>query len=242
MLRENTAGYDPKERCVSPIVGFSCWALAYVDPGYRRVGCLLHPARNGGADLRYRVGYGEKCRRETCTEVRIFLKARVPARLFWLQLTAGLDSFAYSSRRENPLFHLLGWGSEILERIAREHEGEKFDRDRFLQTYPFFTTGLAPRAVAYLLTGLVQYQSLALLRDKAFPSRFEEFSSRLTETLKSASMGHTPDTATHRLGLDGQFLDFLRLFLGTNRISEEGAARLKRMVDEAVKRFSHVHW
>lgn len=237
MLRENTAGYDPEERCVSPIVGFSCWALGYVDPKYRLVGCLLHPAQNRGEDLRYRVDYGEKCRRETCTEARIFLKAGLPARLFWLRLTEGLDSFAYSSRQANPLFRLLGWGPEILERIAREEEGEKFDSERFLQIYPFFTTGLAPKAAAYLLAGLVQHRGLSPLRDKAFASRFEEFLSRLAKTLRSASIGKSPYRATHRLGMDSQFLDFVRLFLGMRHVSEVEARQLKEMADVAVQRF-----
>ena len=60
MLRENTKGFAAGGGGRSPITGFSCWALGYLDENFRQVGCLLHPAMNNGKDLRYRVGFGEK--------------------------------------------------------------------------------------------------------------------------------------------------------------------------------------
>jgi hypothetical protein len=218
-------------------VGFSCWALGYVDPDRRLVGCMLHPAQNHGVDLRYRVDYGDKCRREMCPEARIFLDLDAPARKFFLQLAQGMDSFAYSSRRTNPLFHLLGWGMELLRRIAAEEDGQRFTRQRFFQTYPFLRTCRAPKAVAYLVAGVVRHRDLAPLREEAFPIRFMEFSSGLARTLKNSSMGNSAATPTHRLSLDAQFLDFVRLFLDMNYMSAEGATCLKEMTDEALERF-----
>lgn len=58
MLRENTRDFAAGGGGL--ITGFSCWALGYLDEDFRQVGCLLHPARNHGQDLRYRVGYEEK--------------------------------------------------------------------------------------------------------------------------------------------------------------------------------------
>jgi len=48
MLRENTKAFARGETGPAPITGFSCWALGYLDPEYRRVGCLLHPLQNAG--------------------------------------------------------------------------------------------------------------------------------------------------------------------------------------------------
>jgi hypothetical protein len=72
MLRENTLAFNKEDRGLSPITGFSCWALGYLDEEYRRIGCLLHPFQNDGVDLRYRVDYGSKCCRESCPESKTF--------------------------------------------------------------------------------------------------------------------------------------------------------------------------
>ncbi len=103
-----------------PIVGYSCWALGFLDAKGRKVGCLLHPARNNGRDLRGLVDYGRKCERESCVPARIFSQLSEQGQRFWLPLVNGLNSFYFSSRRANPLFHLLEWGIKLLE-IARLH-------------------------------------------------------------------------------------------------------------------------
>jgi hypothetical protein len=148
-----------------------------------------------------------------------------------------MDSFAYSSRRTNPLFHVLGWGVELLRRIAAEEDGQRFTSQRFFQTYPFLRTCPAPKAVAYLIAGVVRHRELTPLREETFPIRFMGFSFGLAGTLKNSLLGDSAATPTHRLSMDAQFLDFVRLFLGINHMSAERAARLKVLTDEALERF-----
>src|SRR4030042_784895 len=151
VLRENTASLRRKERSLSPITGFSCWALAYLDGGFKRIGCLLYPSQNDGEDLRYRVDFGDKCARESCVEARTFTHLSPEAKGFWLRLSERLDSFSYSSRTLNPLFHILGWGDVLLILVAMAEKGRTPDGDSILKTYPFFETTLSPRANAYLV-------------------------------------------------------------------------------------------
>ena len=89
-----------------PIVGFSCWALGFLDAAGRRIGCLLHPEQHQGRDLRNVTGYGDKCRRERCLAARVFAALTPLTQSFWLEPAVGLDSFRFSSARANPLFHL----------------------------------------------------------------------------------------------------------------------------------------
>jgi hypothetical protein len=120
MLLDNTKAYNPYRPDIRPITGFSCWAMGYLDKRYRTVGCLLHPCRNGGIDLRHRVDFAEKCRRETCEEAKVFARLSCPTRSALLGLAKGMDSFTYSSRKANPIFGILMWGAPLLEAVANE--------------------------------------------------------------------------------------------------------------------------
>ncbi len=236
MLRENTREFESQRRKMRPITGFSCWALGYLDKDCRLVGCLLHPARYQGEDLRFLVNYGEKCRRESCPESRVFRELSIETRGFWIQLTQGLDSFQYSSRRFNPLFHLLGWGSALLSAIAMEEAGVPLSRDHLSKTYPVLESGLEPRANAYLLKGIAQQKGVQSLGTTLFTRQFELFSTDLMPRLQSGSLsGGAP--FTHLLPLDPLFLDLLRLGAGIKRIHEDAAVALKAHVDAAISSF-----
>jgi hypothetical protein len=238
MLRENTIAFAARTKEISPITGFSCWALGYLDERYRLVGCLLHPARNNGVDLRYLVDYGEKCRRESCPEAGVFLELEIADRQFWLHLADGLDSLAYSSKKLNPLFKMLGWGSEPLHLIASQEEGRSFTEASFSLAYPFFSTTLDPPGHAYLLNQLLKSSSVDPLMSKSFRARFEAFSTSLSRRLRENTSIHRPEAPyTHLAGLDRHFLNFLRLSVGIARIDREGASSLKQITDRAVEEF-----
>ncbi|RLB18864.1 MAG: hypothetical protein DRG63_01815 [Deltaproteobacteria bacterium] len=236
ILRENTRAFDPSSKEIIPITGFSCWALGYVDDRYRQVGCLLHPARNRGKDLRYRVDYGQKCQRESCLEARRFMALSPSARLFWLGIAEGLDSFEYSSRRYNPLFRLLEWGVGLLEQIASTEKGNRVNSKTFFERYPFFLTHLMPRAHSYLVDSLVQHCGLAPLRDKEFVPRFEAFCTRLIQNLPSVTSSPTAPY-THCLDMDETLADFLRLALGMKKIEKGEALIIKQKVDQEMEAF-----
>ncbi|MBW2128772.1 MAG: hypothetical protein JRH13_05355 [Deltaproteobacteria bacterium] len=237
MLRENTRTFDKAGRDVVPITGFSCWALGYLDPDYRRIGCLLHPARNGGRDLRYRVDYGEKCRRETCPEAKTFSLLDEREKSFWMNLADDLDSFSFSSRKRNPLFTLLGWGPRLLQWIAGKERGKHFTADLFFKTYPFFKTTLSPRANAYLLYRGMTPDTLHLLKEPGFRMEFEDFSGNVAAALAGGAPETPEGIPIFRLSMDEHFRDLLRLFLRRSRIPVEAALCLKADVDRMVQSF-----
>lgn len=237
ILRENRRAFDNSKKEIKPITGFSCWALGFIDNHYKRVGCLLHPMQNKGKDLRYRVDYGDKCRRETCPQQMVFSSLKISIRRVWLRLTEGLDSFSYSSKYINPLFTMMGWGRYLLQRLASEESQNIVSWDTFLQRYTFFSTALEPRSHAYLITRLIHRKGINLLKSEVFRSEFEAFSSKLSQRIQSGANPHSEEPFVHLLDLDPCFLDFLRLCVKISRLHREDAVHLKRVVDKEVDHF-----
>jgi hypothetical protein len=235
VLRENTQAFDSKNRDINPIIGFSCWALGYLDSAHKQVGCLLHPGRNGGRDLRFRVDYGNKCERESCPEAKRFIQLGTSAQTFWMHLADGLDAFAYSSREKNPLFSLLGWGLKLLRLIPRWEGGQVYGAPSFMEAYPFFRTPLAPRGHAYLMDRVLSKEEKHLLKDKSFRSDFEAFSETWVHGKWQGFVPESHAPYTHQLDLDRDFLDFIRLSLQIHRIDEATARHLKTQVDKALQ-------
>ncbi len=242
VLRENTRAYRAEERKVRPITGFSCWALGYLDPACRLVGCLLHPARHGGEDLRFRVDFGEKCRREACPEADVFDRLEPDARAFWLRLADGLDAFAYSSRLRNPLFRFLNWGPTVLRRIQRDAKGRGpcHSAASLERAYPILASSLAPRGWAYPVERLCALRGIGLLREvetaKALESGLRDLLDRLRREgiLQEAQGG----VHTHRLPMDRAFLNFLRLTAGIRRLTPEQARAQKARLDDTLEKLA----
>jgi hypothetical protein len=237
MLRENTLYISKGDSGLSPITGFSCWALGYLDKEYKRIGCLLHPFHNNGTDLRYRVDYGNKCCRESCPESEIFSNLNEHAKEFWLHLADNLDSFAYSSRNENPLFHILGWGTRLLELVPSVDGYGRYSKVAFFEAYPFFRPRGLPKAPVYPAKCLIGPDNVHLLKNPAFKDEFDSFSSLLCTRLKQSYGRSSGDTFVHRLPMDKDFLDYLRLFAGIQKIGLEEAVRLKDLADGELTRF-----
>lgn len=236
-FRENSDRFEGKERKIHPVTGYSCWALGYLDPAYRLIGCLLHPERNNGIDLRYRIDYEDKCRRETCPEAKTFSLLATSERLFWLHLAEGLDSFSYSSRRTNPLFSLLGWGAPLLSMIATEEAGETFTRESFLDRYVFFMVSLAPKGSAYILRKMLTPDRLHLLRDRKFKQGFENLVTEISDAFAGDSDVPPQAGPSHMLGLEQDFQDFLRLQLRITRTHLDKALQIKKEVDRRIDGF-----
>ena len=237
ILRENSQRFDREEKGIVPITGFSCWALGYINQSYKLVGCLLHPGQNKDTDLRYRVNYGEKCRREICQEAGRFSELGINEQKFWLHLADGLDSFSYSSKRINPLFRMMNWGTDLLRLIVL-NEGEKiFTGESFFHCYPFFSTTVLPKANAYLLNRLVSQERIHLLKSKGFVSQFERLAKRISRHLRLELRNSSEGPYTHLLNFDRHFLDFLRLSVRILRIHKDDAARAKKFTDEELEKF-----
>ena len=238
ILSENTHSFQLNQARAAPITGFSCWALGYTDKACRRVGCLLHPNINQGVDRRYKTGYEQKCRRESCPEAIIFASLSGNEQRLILRLAEGLDSFEYSSKQANPIFQIINWGKEVLHSLASELKQNRCTRHTFLRSYPFFLTKLSPRAHAYLLNRLLAGDRPFLLKKTQFREKFEAFSIGLSQDLL-VKKGHIEKGLfVHRLGLDPLFSDFLRLAAGRQRVSGKAdALALKAIVDNQIERF-----
>jgi len=235
-LRENTEKFNRNAEEIIPITGFSCWALGYMDCSYKQIGCLLHPAQNEGTDLRYRVAYGEKCQREACPEARVFSQLETNVKKFWLHLTDGLDSFAFSSRKHNPLFNLMGWGIHILSLVARENNNSPPAGKSFFRSYPFFSSKISPKANAYFLNRLIK-DNIHLLKNKSFIRTFETLSERLIKQLTKVARNASDGPHVHLLDLDSEFSDFLRSSLHIRRMTRKHALGLQKIADDMLGEF-----
>ncbi len=99
-------------------IGFSCPGLGFLDSSGSQVGCLLHPARNQGRDLREPTGYRDKCARESCPQFRAFAALDAEARAALMALCADMDPFVFSSHEQNPVMRLLAFGPEVASAAA----------------------------------------------------------------------------------------------------------------------------
>lgn len=238
-LRENSRVFKKDEETIRPITGFNCWALGYLDGNFKRIGCLLHPRRNKGIDLRFRIDYGEKCHRESCVEEKIFSQLDDFVKKFWLNIANGLDSFTYSSRKENPLFKMLGWGGDLLHVIASEEEGNIFDISSFFKRYPFFEffeNSLISRGNAYLLNYIICVMGIGILKEVTFATAFKQFSHHISHIVSIKHKYSEKEIPIHLLDIDRYFADFLRLSPKVSKSSPDNAAALKRIVDNELKR------
>lgn len=246
MLLENTKAFNPARQDIRPITGFSCWAIGYLDESYSTVGCLLHPYRYGGVDMRYRVSFEDKCRRETCEEAKIFQALSCRAQTALLRPVKGMDSFTYSSGKANPLFRMLMWGSPLLESVANEtdeaeghlprHNEAPFKSwNNFIRRYPFFASSLNPKAHSYIVTSIVQRLGTIFLRKDESRDELELFSAAALARIRK--LGHVESGRqawTHLLDLPKPFLDYLRLGAGIARITQEGALEIKAALDSMI--------
>jgi len=237
VLRENTSGYSSEDRSIRPVTGFSCWALGYLDPEFRQPGCLLHPFQNNGNDLRYRIDYGTKCIREACHEARIFEKLKKDQKSFWLDLTHGMDSFEYSSRKTNMLFNILGWGNKVLAILADKESVRFSDRAHFLREYPFFESSILPKGNAYLLTYIVNRIGPVILKKPEFKRSFQHFSTDLTARIKDRFDLAAGPVHVHRMEIDILFADFLRISLRIKRSDYSNAEKIMQYADDQLKIF-----
>jgi hypothetical protein len=225
--------HGPRQR---PIVGYSCWALGYLDASGRRVGCLLHPLQNQGRDLRSAIDYGDKCERESCLAARMFAWLSPAAQLFCLSLAKGLNSFYYSSRRGNPLFHLLLWGPTVLEPLQVEAERLGWSATELVWQLPFLLEpGWQPRGQRYLLRLVLAAGTWSL---PAKGNALARACRRLWDavvSLPEATKDDCPTAAAcyvHQLPLEDDYLDFLRVGLGWQRATWSRARALQLRAEE----------
>jgi hypothetical protein len=223
-----------------PVIGFSCWALGFLDAAGRRIGCLLHPGQNDGCDLRHLIDYGDKCRRENCLAARVFTRLGDTGQAFWLPLAHGLNSFAYSSPRANPLFHLLQWESEFLERARDQALRRGWTATELLWHHPFFLDrAWKPRGHRYLFRLFEAQAPHFWERDRewflAAGRALQEACTRLVELLPHPLEGGEAHYV-HQLPLAEDLKDFLRFVVGWRCATWWAARALGRRAEFVVKK------
>ena len=208
-LQKNLA--DPYE-----ISGKECWGLGFLDDQEQQAGCLLHPLRHQGRDLRYLTGYQFKCANALCREAQVFAKLSGTEQKFCLDLCRGMDSFHYSSRR-NPLMRLLAWDREIAQIIIRESiENEpkvssngQIDKSSnkalkncaFTAKYDFLWQKLDFRLDGYLVLLIAKQKGLNFLRNN-LDDYIQLRDNLISEFKKKSTLQMTSDTLlipTHML-------------------------------------------
>ena len=237
-LSDNRALYLRDGPRFRPIVGFTCWALGFLDARGHTAGCLLHPCRNNGEDLRNLVDYGNKCRRESCLPARTFDLMPTDHRRFWLVLVDGFDSFRYSSPRENPLFRILLWGHEVLRHLQSEATLRSWGTRDLLANHPFLMDpGWNPRSHRYLFR-----LTLDMAADGSnSPEDLEKSCQNLWRRIlalplnQMTSPGADEEVLTHMLPMETDYLDFMRLALGWKRTSPAVARTLREMILDSAR-------
>ncbi len=224
-----------------PIVGYSCWALGFVNETGTEVGCLLHPCRNGGRDLRGLIDYGNKCDRESCVPAKVFQSLPPDGQAYWLPLAEGLSPFLFSSARANPLFHLLHWGAGVLEPLRAHARAYDWTVTELVCRQPFLLDrNLEPKASRYLFRLALESvppagdgsRDLRGFYEKALPHL-----STLANAESDAAAGppSMDEMYTHLLPMKDDFLDFLRLYLGWRKISLQRAIEIAAHVERMTR-------
>lgn len=221
-----------------PIVGYHCWALGFLDAQGRCAGCLLHPGQNGGEDLRHLIDYGDKCRREMCFPARVFARLPASGQDFWLPLIHGLNTFHYSSRRANPLFHLLLWGHRVLELLRSRALDNHWSVTELLHRHSFLLARSGqPKAHRYLLRLILKSGDGKNSDVHNWEKALHNLRGRVLTLPPVLAARAAPQLQcyTHQLPLEADFRDFCRLGLGLPKLTTSLATRIQEQVGHLVE-------
>ncbi|MBN2707298.1 MAG: hypothetical protein JXR89_12785 [Deltaproteobacteria bacterium] len=229
ILRRNRLELEKNLATPVEISGNFCWGLGFLDDEEKQAGCLLHPVRHQGRDLRGLTGYQFKCANALCREAQVFAKLSQDEQQVCLSLCRGMDSLHYSSRR-NPLMRLLLWGEEIVEILIAERyrahftaeqsgPGRKppsapFNSQFFLNDICFLWQKLDARLDAYLALTVINRYGLDFFRNHV--DRFIEFRNHLAASLRKDYAGRRVPTGSpsHELKIPLSFSRFLKFAAG----------------------------
>jgi hypothetical protein len=227
-----------------PINGWDCWGLGYLDEEGERVGCLLHPSQNNGIDYRYLVGYEGKCAREICLEAITFEALNEKTKKFYLNLTIGMDSFAYSSRKENPIFPILLWGKTVCEKIAENECFQIVYPDQFKKLYSNFIYYLSYKTDGYLIEKIIEKVNISYFKRPDFLHYFRDLKEDLLQRYRindPSSTGLSRENPScrpvHLFKIPLSFSRFLKFSLNIWNATEEKVNILKKEIDDKIGRF-----
>jgi hypothetical protein len=161
-LRKNRKNLQENISKAREISGESCWGLGFLDDAEKQAGCLLHPLRHNGDDLRHLTGYQFKCANALCREALIFAELNPKEQQFCLNLCREMDSFTYSSR-SNPLMRLLAWETGIVQFVIAD---SRRNDTPFIDRYSFIWQKLDFRLDGYLVYEIFGKAGTDFLRNR----------------------------------------------------------------------------
>ncbi len=180
LLRNNSKDLQKNLSTPHEISGMECWGLGFLDDQEKQAGCLLHPLRHQGRDLRHLTGYQFKCANALCQEALIFAELSETEQNFCLALCQDMDSFHYSSR-SNPLMQLLAWDKDMVQIVIRkslddtitnqksnqtkQDSGPTKNRETFIAKHEFLWQKLDFRLDSYLSLKISERKGFNFLRN-----------------------------------------------------------------------------
>jgi len=241
LLSHSQASHRLTPRAIN---GWDCWGLGYLDEEEKKVGCLLHPSQHHGTDYRYLAGYEGKCAREICLEAKTFEALSDKAKLFYLDMTVGMDSFEYSSREWNPIFPVLLWGKVVGEKIAETEGFRRIHRDELKERYNAFFTILSYKTDGYLIERIVEKAEPSYFKESYFLDHYEKWKDGLLEkysnhnpSQQATSRANPSNCPVHLYDVPLSFSRFLKFTLDIWNAPEERVAYLKKKIDREIEYF-----
>ncbi|MBU1740507.1 MAG: hypothetical protein KKC37_03110 [Proteobacteria bacterium] len=236
LLVDNTERFQTSGPRQEIITGYFCWALGFLDRAGKRIGCLLHPAQNQGRGLRHLTGYGDKCRRESCPQTKVFTGLTAEQRTCLMGLADGLDSFEYSSPKKNLMWAGLSWGSVVMAALTELEQGRPIAPARLREFCPVLTRP-DPDGRSYVLGRLIRGRGPRVLIDPDLPARLEalvdRIKARAARVIDSPLPGGTP---AHALPFPPALARFINRGLGRARVTGDQGHQFQEMIHREVDR------
>ncbi|MCD6292955.1 MAG: hypothetical protein J7M09_05815 [Deltaproteobacteria bacterium] len=248
LLRTNRKELQKNLNNPREISGEECWGLGFLDDQERQAGCLLHPLRHQGRDLRHLTGYQFKCANALCREAQVFAQLSQTEQTFCLALCRGMDSIHYSSRR-NPLMRLLAWEEEIVQIIVREslkNRADKFQNlilNNFLSDYEFLWQKLDFRLDGYLVLQIAEKKRLSFLRRNR--ENYIELREALIVDLKHNLKPQITPAAdllpAHKLKIPLNLSRLLKFGASLWELPSNCEAEIEQLIEPKLTGFCHLH-
>ncbi|MCK4378533.1 MAG: hypothetical protein KAW01_04275, partial [Deltaproteobacteria bacterium] len=184
-------------------------------------------------------GYRSKCAGTLCQEAVLFSRLNPVRQRFYLDLTDGMDSFHYSSRRANPLMKILPWGILILDAIFLLEQGKSLTRMEFIRRYGFFWHELDCRLDSWLVGEIIKRHDLEKIM--ANPREYLAFRQQLLRRLqpeKAQPAVESPAVPVHRLSIPLELSRLLKFGLNLWEATAAEVNRLQEVMLQEIDQFN----
>ncbi len=222
------------------IPGDSCWGLGFLDDAEKQAGCLLHPLRHNGRDLRHLTGYQFKCANALCHEALVFAELSPDEQKFCLTLCRDMDSFTYSSR-SNPLMRLLAWEAGVVRFVI---DDSRENKPPFIDKYAFLWQELDFRLDGFLVFEILKKAGTDFLCQRLAP--YILFRNRLIEDLRTLQnerpgqgLTSAPLLPVHKLDIPLSLSRLLKFGADLWELPAAGRESILSKTEPALEKFLH---